>query len=97
MPKAGYVAAQQALTCAAAIVLALDGRARISPEFGGACWTHLGPDHAVSERAAFAVVDGRIERTALMISATGEGDDIRAAAAAEAEAWYRDITAGMFG
>lgn len=97
MPKAGYVAAHQARIAAGAILQSLVGRPAIPVEVGGACWTHIAPDHAVSERASFAITDGRIALTALSISATGEPDEVRAAAAADAEGWYRDITVGMFG
>lgn len=97
MPKAGYAAARQAEICASAIVQALTGATVGATTLGGACWSHIRPDHAVRERAVFAVADGAIERTELSISETGEDDATRAATAAEAEDWYRDIITGMFG
>lgn len=97
MPKAAYSARRQAHLCAAAIRRELSGSAAQPGQLGGACWSLLAPGHAVREYAEFAVGGGKIERTLLDISPTGESDETRATAAAAGEQWYRDITADMFG
>jgi len=99
MPKAAYAAHQQAGACAAAILEAVSGeRGRPPAEvLGGACWSHVAPNHAVRERAAFAVVGGALQRIELDISPTGESDAVREAAARAGDAWYADITADIFG
>ncbi|UCH76036.1 MAG: FAD-dependent oxidoreductase [Rhodospirillales bacterium] len=97
MPKAAYAAQKQAEICAAAILESLAGETAGAPVLGGACWSHVAPDHAVQERASFAVVDGALQRIELEISPTGESDSSRAASAAAGDAWYAGITAEIFG
>ncbi|MDH3228527.1 MAG: NAD(P)/FAD-dependent oxidoreductase [Alphaproteobacteria bacterium] len=97
MPKAAYAAYRQAEICARAVVEALSGEKAAAGVLGGACWSHVAPDHAVRERAAFAVIGGALQRIELEISPTGESDAVRAAAARQGGAWYDGITAGMFG
>ncbi len=97
MPKAAYAAHQQAESCAHAILEALSGEKAGAGVLGGACWSHVAPDHAVHERAAFAVVGGALQRIELAISPLGESDATRAAAARDGEAWYAGITADIFG
>jgi NADPH-dependent 2,4-dienoyl-CoA reductase/sulfur reductase-like enzyme len=97
MPKAAYAAHRQAEICAGAILEAFSGESAAAGVLGGACWSHVAPDHAVSERAAFAVVGGALQRIELEISPTGESDTVRAAEARSGEAWYDGIVAGIFG
>ncbi len=97
MPKAAYAAHQHAESCARAILEALSGERAGPGVLGGACWSHVAPDHAVHERAAFAVVAGALQRIELEISPLGESDAARAAAARDGEAWYAGITADIFG
>ncbi len=97
MPKAAYAARRQAEICVSAILEAFSGERAAASVLGGACWSHLAPDHAVSERAAFAVVGGALQRIELEISPTGESDTVRAAAAEYGEDWYAGIVAEMFG
>lgn len=99
MPKAAYAARQQAETCAAAILEAFSGESGRAPAdvLGGSCWSHVAPHQAVHERAAFAVVGGALQRIELEISATGESDAVRAAAARAGEDWYAGIVADIFG
>lgn len=97
MPKAGYAANLEAKLCARAILKDLSGRSFEGPSIGGACWSHITPDTAVREYAEYDYVDGRIIRTRLDVSSTGEEHEARVATADEAEHWYRDITSEMFG
>jgi NADPH-dependent 2,4-dienoyl-CoA reductase/sulfur reductase-like enzyme len=97
MPKAAYSARQHARICAEAVLEALSGENGKPGVLGGACWSHVAPDHAVRERAAFAVVGGALQRIELDISPTGESDETRAATARDGDDWYADITADIFG
>ena len=97
IPKAAYSALQQARICAEAVLEALSGEKAKAGMLGGACWSHVAPNHAVRERAAFAVVGGALQRFELEISPTGESDETRAATAREGDEWYAGITADIFG
>jgi sulfide dehydrogenase [flavocytochrome c] flavoprotein subunit len=97
MPKAGYAANLQAKVCAGAVLRSLTGRGLDMPNLGGACWSHLTPDHAVREYAEYGYVEGALTRTLLDISPVGEHPDTRIATADAAAIWYRDITREMFG
>jgi sulfide dehydrogenase [flavocytochrome c] flavoprotein subunit len=97
MPKAAYAAELQAKICARAILNALTGKAVKGAPVGGACWSSITPDNAVREYAEFDYVGGAIVRTRLDINETGEDAKSRAATAAEAKQWYREITGEMFG
>jgi sulfide dehydrogenase [flavocytochrome c] flavoprotein subunit len=98
IPKSASAASAQAKACAAAIVNLLAGRAPETPRLTGVCYNTVAPGYGFSlsgnyqpKGDIFAEAEG---------GATSPVDaprELRAREAAEAERWFRTITADTFG
>lgn len=97
MPRSAFAAASQAKVCAVAIGNALTGQNQPSPELTNACYFLLEKNHGLVVGGAYKPVAGRITGVKGFASEAGEDASIRAKTAANADAWYKDITREMFG
>jgi NADPH-dependent 2,4-dienoyl-CoA reductase/sulfur reductase-like enzyme len=97
MPKSGYSANSQAKTCALAVRVALTDAKAFPPRFRNTCWSLLANDDAVKVGATYKATEEKIAKTDSFISKAGEEDEVRAATAREAFAWYDGIAKDMFG
>ncbi|QOZ46907.1 cytochrome C [Bradyrhizobium sp. CCBAU 53340] len=98
IPKSASAASAQGKACAAAIIAMLAGRAPETPRLTGVCYDTVAPGYGFSLAGnyqprgdIFAEVEG---------GATSPLDaprELRAREAAEAERWFRTITADTFG
>ncbi|MDN5004241.1 FCSD flavin-binding domain-containing protein [Bradyrhizobium sp. GCM10027634] len=98
IPKSASAASAQGKACAAAIIAMLAGRAPETPRLTGVCYNTVAPGYGFSLAGnyqprgdIFAEVEG---------GATSPLDaprELRAREAAEAERWFRTITADTFG
>ncbi len=99
MPKSAFAANSQAKTCAAAVAVLLRGAAPASPKLINTCYSLVAPDYGISVAGVYQPSNGQL---ADVPGAGGlsPADAPRAARAAEAvlaEAWFRTITAEVFG
>jgi sulfide dehydrogenase [flavocytochrome c] flavoprotein chain len=104
MPKSGYIANSTAKTAVAAALAEVTGRpAFASPVYFNTCYSHVGPDYAVSVVGVFRPnAEGAIAETPESggVSPRGplaERAEQRRLEAAYADAWYASITEDMFG
>lgn len=97
MPKSAFAANSQARICAAAIRAELLGTAPLAPEFFNTCFSLLAADDGIKVGARYEAVGEKIAMQEGFLSGVSESAEERAATAAEAEAWYTEITADMFG
>ena len=97
MPKSGYSANSQAKACALAVRVALTDAKAFPPRFRNTCWSLLATDDAVKVGATYKATEEKIAKTDSFISKAGEEDEVRAATAREATAWYDGIAKDMFG
>lgn len=97
MPKSGFAAHHQAIVCAGAVLAALTGTVSPLPPLDNACWSFLAADNVVRLRSRYEIHGEEIVMTDGFVSDGEESDATRAAAAREAEAWYRDFTQAIFG
>jgi len=97
MPKSAYAANNQARAVAAAIGRELRGEPPVEPAYANTCWSLLAPDDSVKIGARYRAGADRIESTSSFTSQPGESDQVRAATAREAQAWYDGIVRDMFG
>ena len=97
MPKSGYSANSQAKACALAVRVALTDAKAFPPRFRNTCWSLLATDDAVKVGATYKATEEKIAKTDSFISKAGEEDEVRAATAREANAWYDGIAKDMFG
>lgn len=99
MPKSAFSANLQAKLCALQIARDLSG-ADIEPTvLANTCYSYVAPDSAVSITGVYSNADGKLSSMdgAGGLSPTGAAPAIRAAEAAEAEAWFQQITRQAFG
>lgn len=99
MPKAAHAAAQQARTCAAAIVTVLAGRAPEPPTLDNICYSLAGPDWGFVETNRYRPDNGLLNAIpgALSVSPVGAERSVRADQARADEQWFRTLTAEIFG
>jgi sulfide dehydrogenase [flavocytochrome c] flavoprotein chain len=93
MPKGGHAAHSQAKVAAAAIVAALRGRPAPAPAYTNVCYSFVAPETALA-------ISDRFEPGAEGIMAVAGAGVITApdaAAARDADAWYRSMTAEIWG
>jgi sulfide dehydrogenase [flavocytochrome c] flavoprotein chain len=99
MPKSAFAANSQAKTCAAAVARLVTGGAPPMPKLINTCYSLVAPDYGISVAGVYAPANGQLA------DVTGSGgvspaDAPRATRAIEAtlaEAWFRTITAEVFG
>ena len=97
MPKSAFAANSQARVCAAAVRAELLGSAPVAPEFFNTCFSLIEEGDGIKVGARYEASGEKIAMQEGFLSAVGESAEERAATAAEAEAWYKTITADMFG
>ncbi|MEA1833646.1 NAD(P)/FAD-dependent oxidoreductase [Methylobacterium durans] len=99
MPKSAFSATAQAKVCAQAVADLLQDRAPDIPKLINVCYSLVAPERAVSIAGVYG-----IEWDALVaipesagISPVGAPEDLRIREAALGDAWFRTITAEVFG
>ena len=98
MPKSASAASAQAKVCAAAIVDLLAGSAPETPRLISTCYNTVAPDYGILARRRLPaqgrhVCRGRRRRR----SPVDAPREVRAREAADAERWFKTITAETFG
>jgi sulfide dehydrogenase [flavocytochrome c] flavoprotein chain len=99
MPKSAFAANAQAKTCAAAIGRLLAGAAPATPKLINTCYSLVAPDYAISIAGVYQPSAGQL------VDVPGSGGvspsdaprAVRAVEATLADAWFRTITAEVFG
>jgi sulfide dehydrogenase [flavocytochrome c] flavoprotein subunit len=99
MPKSAFAANAQAKACAAAVANLLRERTPEEPKLVNTCYSLAAPDYGISIAGVYRPKDG------LLAEVEGAGGTsrldvapaIRALEAANAESWFRTITAEAFG
>jgi NADPH-dependent 2,4-dienoyl-CoA reductase/sulfur reductase-like enzyme len=99
MPKSAFSASAQAKVCAEAIVSLLRDEAPASPKLINTCYSLVAPDHGISIAGVYRPANG------LLADVEGAGgtspldapQSVRALEARYAEAWFKTITADVFG
>jgi NADPH-dependent 2,4-dienoyl-CoA reductase/sulfur reductase-like enzyme len=99
MPKSAFAANAQAKVCAAAVAVLLAGGAPESPKLINNCYSLVAPDYGISVAGVYHPADGKLVDVegaggASPLDATAE---TRAEEANLATAWFRTITAEVFG
>ena len=99
MPKSAFAANSQAKTCGAAIVRVLNGGAPSVPKLINTCYSLVAPDYGISVAGVYAPTNGQLAEVPGS-GGVSPSDAPRASRAVEAmlaEAWFRTITAEVFG
>ena len=99
MPKSAFAANSQAKTCAAAVARLLAGAAPASPKLINTCYSLVAPDYGISVAGVYQPTNGQLADVpgAGGVSPLEAPRAARAAEAVLAEAWFRTITAEVFG
>jgi sulfide dehydrogenase [flavocytochrome c] flavoprotein chain len=99
MPKSAFAANSQAKTCAAAVAQLLTGGTPSSPKLINTCYSLVAPDYGISVAGVYQPINGQLTDVpgAGGVSPSDSPRATRAAEAVLAEAWFRTITAEVFG
>lgn len=99
MPKSAFSANLQAKICAIAIARMLSGQSPQPTLLANTCYSYTGPDAAVSITGVYTNDDEIFSNVpgAGGLSPLAAGAAVRAAEAAQAEAWFSAVTAEAFG
>jgi sulfide dehydrogenase [flavocytochrome c] flavoprotein chain len=99
MPKSAFAANSQAKTCAAAVAALLAGAGPASPKLINTCYSLVAPDYGISVAGVYQPTNGQLADVpgAGGVSPAEAPRAARAAEAVLAEAWFRTITAEVFG
>jgi NADPH-dependent 2,4-dienoyl-CoA reductase/sulfur reductase-like enzyme len=99
MPKSAFAANSQAKTCAAAVARLLAGQAPSAPKLINTCYSLIAPDYGISIAGVYHPAGGQLAEVPGSggVSAANAPRATRAAEAGLAEAWFRTITAEVFG
>ncbi|HYG84857.1 MAG TPA: FCSD flavin-binding domain-containing protein [Azospirillum sp.] len=99
MPKSAFAANAQAKVCARAVASLLRGEAPQAPKLINTCYSLVAPDYGISIAGVYRPADGRLVDVegAGGISPLDASRAFRAQEAAYAEAWFRTVTAAVFG
>jgi NADPH-dependent 2,4-dienoyl-CoA reductase/sulfur reductase-like enzyme len=100
MPKSAFAANSQAKTCAAAVATLLAGGTPRSPKLINTCYSLVAPDYGISVAGVYQPTSAGQLADVPGAGGVSPSDAPRAARAAEAvlaEAWFRTITAEVFG
>ena len=99
MPKSAFAANSQAKTCAAAVARLLAGAAPATPKLINTCYSLVAPDYGISVAGVYAPSGGQLAEVAGSggVSPSEASRPTRAVEAGLAEAWFRTITAEVFG
>ena len=99
MPKSAFAANAQAKACADAVAMLLRGQAPAPPKLINTCYSLVGPGYGISVAGVYRPANG------LLTDVEGAGGtspvdaprEQRAQEAIYADAWFRTITAEVFG
>jgi sulfide dehydrogenase [flavocytochrome c] flavoprotein chain len=99
MPKSAFAANSQAKTCAAAVARLVTGGAPVAPKLINTCYSLVAPDYGISVAGVYQPAGGQLADVpgAGGVSPADAPRATRAAEAVLAEAWFRTITAEVFG
>ena len=99
MPKSAFAANAQAKVCAAAVARLLRGETPAAPKLINTCYSLVAPDYGISVAGVYHPVNGQLVDVegAGGVSPANGTRDVRALEARYAEAWFRTITAEVFG
>jgi len=99
MPKSAFAANSQAKTCAAAVARLVTGAAPSTPKLINTCYSLVAPDYGISVAGVYAPSGGQLAEVPGSggVSPAEAPRSTRAAEAIFAEAWFRTITAEVFG
>jgi NADPH-dependent 2,4-dienoyl-CoA reductase/sulfur reductase-like enzyme len=100
MPKSAFAANSQAKTCAAAVVRLLAGATPPSPRLINTCYSLVAPEYGISVAGVYQPTPSGQLADIAGAGGLSPSDAPRATRAAEAvlaEAWFRTITAEVFG
>ncbi|HEY7362723.1 MAG TPA: NAD(P)/FAD-dependent oxidoreductase [Methylomirabilota bacterium] len=99
MPKSAFAANSQAKTCAAAVARLLTGGVPSASKLINTCYSLVAPDYGISIAGVYQPVSGQLAEVpgAGGVSPANAPRATRAAEAVLAEAWFRTITAEVFG
>jgi sulfide dehydrogenase [flavocytochrome c] flavoprotein subunit len=100
MPKSGFAANSQGKVAAAAAVALLQGKAPLPPSMVNTCYSHVGPDYAISVAGVYR---GTADKGLIEVPDSGGvsprqwADENRRLESIYADGWYDSITGDMFG
>jgi sulfide dehydrogenase [flavocytochrome c] flavoprotein chain len=99
MPKSAFSANLQAKLCALQIAQELKGETPAPTILANTCYSYVTPDAAVSITGVYSNEGGQLSSIEGSggLSPAGPAPGVRAAEAAEAEAWFEQITQQTFG
>ena len=99
MPKSAFSANAQAKVCAAAIAAMLAGQAAPRAKLINTCYSLVAPDYGISVAGVYQPAGGQIAEVPGSggVSPIDAPASIRAEEALYADAWFRTITAEVFG
>jgi NADPH-dependent 2,4-dienoyl-CoA reductase/sulfur reductase-like enzyme len=99
MPRAASAAQTEARICAAAIAALLAGKTPAAPTLTSSCFSLIAPDYAISQRSTFRPAHDQYEESppGIVVSPRNAAPAVRAGEAKEADAWFAEITAAVFG
>jgi sulfide dehydrogenase [flavocytochrome c] flavoprotein subunit len=99
MPKSAFSANAQAKVCAAAVAALLRGAVPPAPKLVNTCYSLVAPDYGISVAGVYRPANGVLTDVegAGGVSPANAPPDFRALEAQYAEAWFRTITAEVFG
>jgi NADPH-dependent 2,4-dienoyl-CoA reductase/sulfur reductase-like enzyme len=99
MPKSAFAANAQAKTCAAAVAQLLGGTAPSASKLINTCYSLVAPDYGISVAGVYQPSGGQLAEVPGSggVSPAQAPRATRLAEAALAEAWFRTITAEVFG
>jgi sulfide dehydrogenase [flavocytochrome c] flavoprotein chain len=101
MPRAASAAQVEATICADAITALVAGKTPAAPTLKSSCFSLIAPDYAISQRSTFRPANGQYEEsppgTGIVVSPRNAAPSVRSREAKEADAWFAEITAAVFG
>ena len=99
MPKSAFAANAQAKVCAAAIAALLAGGSPAAPKLINTCYSLVAPDYGISIAGVYRPANGQLADVegAGGVSPLDAPPSTRAEEALYADAWFRTITAEVFG
>jgi len=99
MPKSAFAANAQAKTCAAAVARLLAGGSPPTPKLINTCYSLVAPDYGISVAGVYQPSGGQLVDVPGSggLSPTDAPRAVRAVEATLADAWFRTITAEVFG
>jgi sulfide dehydrogenase [flavocytochrome c] flavoprotein subunit len=99
MPKSAFAANSQAKTCAAAVLALLTGKTPPVPKLINTCYSLVAPDYGISIAGVYTPSGGQLAEVpgAGGVSPADAPRPTRAVEAGLAEAWFRTISAEVFG